>query len=325
MLGPVLSVLPMFIEALKRAKTADVIVCQYHPHHFVPVIGVLVGKIVKRPVVARACDVYRDMGGSEGLVGKFVRVSNAFNESNIRHFSAFLVCCSDFRNILLSRKPDYSSKVNLLFNGFDSEDFQNLPSKQQVRKSLHVEANEKMVVFIGRFSGDEYGTEVLLKGFSILLNTFPKAILFLIGDKLSSNLTKTIELLGLERNVRVYGAMPHSEVVKFIVGSDVCIGPLMPTQTIPLKVIEYMACNKQIVTGRGSVSRDLGFKDDFIITNPTAKEISAAISKALLVRESKDRVCDTEVFDNFSWQNLSAELEHILFDTVKSHRDGLRV
>jgi glycosyltransferase involved in cell wall biosynthesis len=319
-LGPIISTIPMFIEGLRRGKNADIIVCQYHPHHFVPIVGVILSKIFKRPVVVRACDVYRNMGDTGGLVDSFVKGVNGLNEFFIRFFSDFLVCCSDFKAIVLARKPQYSKKVHLLFNGFDSDDFRNMPSKLEVRKSLGIFPDGKMVVFIGRFSGGEYGTEVLLKAFSLLLQTYPQAVLFLIGDKLSSTLSRTIETLNLKENIRVFGAMPHGDVVKFIVASDVCIGPLMPTQTIPLKVIEYMACNKPIVTGKGSVSRDMKPDENLIETIPTPIEISGALLAALSIKKSQCKNCNADVFKNFSWQSLSIELDQLLVRAIKSYR-----
>lgn len=325
LLGPIFSLLPVFIEGLRRGKNADVIVCQYHPHHFIPIVGIVLGRLLKRPVVARACDIYRNMGSNGGFVGSFVKVFNEFNESNIPRFSLFSVCCSDNRKILLNRRPQCSKNVILLYNGFNAKNFENLPSKAQVRKSLGLLPDDKMIVFVGRFSGDEYGTEVLLKAFSLLVITCPTAVLFLIGDTLSSKLSEAIDTLGLTNSIRVFGAIPQDQVAKFIVGADVCIGPLMPTHAIPLKVIEYIACNKPVVTGKGSVSEDLADEKRIVAINPTPHEIFAAISKALLTEESQNEAISIYVLERFSWQSLSIELERILVNAVKCYKNGFNV
>lgn len=319
-LGPLLSVFPMLLQGLKHGKKADVIVCQFHPHHLVTFTAVLLGKILKRPVVARACDIYRDMGvGTNSSMDRFVKVLNVFNESLIKNVAAFLICCSEYREVLLLRDQKYSRKIQLLFNGFDSSDFQNLPTADEVKASLGLTSKDKLVLFVGRFSGEEYGTEALLKAVALLLKKEPDVIFFLIGDSLPKNLTSLIDSLGIAEKVKVYGAMPHEDVVQFIVASDVCIGPLMPTQTIPLKVLEDMACNKTVVSGKGSISKDLNPEINYVLCSPTPEKISEAISKALHGQQSKKPYCDW-VQEKFSWQRLSDELERILVNVVNSPR-----
>jgi glycosyltransferase involved in cell wall biosynthesis len=320
MLAPVLCFFPIFLQGLKRGKNSDVIVCQFHPHHLVTFTAVLLGRILNRPVVARACDVYRNMGSSSNSsMERFVRVLNVFNESLIKRLSVFLICCSEYKEILLARNKSYYDKIQLLVNGFDLTDFHNLPSKDDVRKSLGLTSENKMILFVGRFSGEEYGAKVLLKAFALLLQKAPGAVLFLVGDVLSNDLLKLIDSLGITESVKVYGAMPHKDILQFIVGSDVCIGPLMATQTIPLKVLEYMVLNKPVVSGNGSISKDLNPETNFILCSPMPEEISEAIWKALC-DQRLNKSYGNSVPEKFSWQTVSEEMEQILSSVVKSSR-----
>jgi glycosyltransferase involved in cell wall biosynthesis len=102
-----------------------------------------------------------------------------------------------------------------------------------------------------------------------------------VGDELPVALQPVLDSLGIGENARVCGSMPHEDVAEFIVASDVCIGPLMATQAMPLKVLEYMTCGKPVVTGKGSITVDLDPESNFILTLPEPENVSEAFLKAL--------------------------------------------
>ena len=97
-LGPLFSIFYVFFAALNYGKHVDVILSQFHPHHLLCPIAVLLGKILRKPVVFRANDVYHEMG--LGFIVKFI---NTFNERFIKYAKAFLVVCSEHKGFLLSR------------------------------------------------------------------------------------------------------------------------------------------------------------------------------------------------------------------------------
>src|SRR3989442_2699312 len=74
--APILSVPFLFVKGLRAGKP-DVILCQYHPHHFVPLVGILLGKILHVPEVLRADDIQREMGIKIPL---YARITNLVNE-----------------------------------------------------------------------------------------------------------------------------------------------------------------------------------------------------------------------------------------------------
>lgn len=248
-------------------------------------------------------------------------VTNAFNESLIKYVQLFLVSCIDHKKILDARisKKRSANKIFTTSNGFDASDFSMLPTKADARKSLGVMPNEKILLFIGRFSGEEYGAKVLLEAFSILLREEPNAVLFLVGDKLPLSLQSFFNSLGIDKKTRIYGSIPHREIPKYIVASDVCIGPIMPTIAMPLKILEYMACGKPIVTGKGSVCVDLNPQLNFVESLPQPADLSQALLKVIrdpiLAETLSSRV--KELSGKLSWQNVAENLEALLKETAK--------
>jgi glycosyltransferase involved in cell wall biosynthesis len=323
-LGPLLAAFPMFFAGLRLGKKADVIVCQFHPHHFVMVVGVFLGRIFRIPVVVRACDISRSMGLKRlSLAEELVKVINTLNESLIRYTSAFLVATSDNLETLMLRigRRCPPGKVRLTSNGFDASDFRDLPTKEEARKSLGIEPRKKVLLFVGRFSGKEYGAKVLLKAFSLLVKKEPDSLLYLVGDELPVALQPVLDSLGIGENARVCGSMPHEDVAEFIVASDVCIGPLMATQAMPLKVLEYMTCGKPVVTGKGSITVDLDPESNFILTLPEPENVSEAFLKALTNNDLVQALGSSsrKIAGRLTWERIAEDLERVLTNAIRDY------
>ncbi|MCJ7634969.1 glycosyltransferase family 4 protein [Candidatus Bathyarchaeota archaeon] len=315
-LGPLLSSSFMFCAGLRLGKGADVIVSQHHPHTFLTPIAVFLGRILKVPVIIRADDVYREMG-----LDLIVKVGNTFNEYFIKYARTFLVVCSEQKEILLSRLNTASScPIFLSHNGVNLSEFGDVPKKEDARKTLGIQNEEKIVLFVGRYSGLEYGIEVVLEALPIILLKEPNTILILVGEELGPRLHSMINSLGISKNVRVYGSKTHKEIVRFIVSSDLCIGTFTETMTIPLKVLEYMACGKPVVTGVKSLSKDLLFDESNFLIVPTRPEsVSEAAIKVLQNEEYARKLGSNgkRLVSKFTWDNVGADLERLLVKTLE--------
>jgi len=315
-LAPFLSSFFLFFMGLRAGRDTDVIICQFHPHHFVFVVALLVGRIFRIPVVARANDIYREMGVKNlGFMDRLISVVNAFNEHFIKHANAFLVVNSESKGILASRLGKNASNchVGLSYNGVAQSLLKDAPNKEEARKLLGIEPEEKVLLFVGRFSGEEYGIEVLLEAMPNILIRVPNSVLILVGDKMTSHQQKLVNSLKISKNIRVYDPQPHKQIIKFIMAADLCIGPLMPTLAIPQKVLEYMMCNKPVVTGIKSISRDID-PNFFLVIHPNPKFVANAIIEVLQNGEYARRLGSNgkRVAGKFTWENVGAELERLL-------------
>jgi len=164
-----------FLSGLELAKKCDVILCQYHPHHFTALIGLLLGKIFRKPVVVRANDIYREMGVEDKTLHQKLNryrklIINTFNESFIRFADAFLVTCRENKEILESRKG-HLENVSYSFNGVDPSEFSSLNVKD-AKKNLNFTEGRTIILFTGRFSGPEYKIDVLLRSFELFREKF---------------------------------------------------------------------------------------------------------------------------------------------------------
>ncbi len=319
-LAPFLSPFFLFFKGLRVGRDSDIIFCQFHPHHFVFVTALLIGKIFGIPVVARANDVYRKM--DKGFRYKWlIKIINVFNEYFIKYAEAFLVICSENKDILLSRLGKNASNchISLSYNGVNQSMFNEYSNQEEAKKILNI-TQEKVILFIGRYSGSEYGIDVLLEALPFILLKHPKTLLILVGDEMISHQKELVNSLGISKNIRVYGSRPHKEIVKFIVAADICIGPLTPTLAIPQKILEYMACGKPVVTGIKSVSRDLNPNVNFLVVSPEPIFVAESIIK-ILENEEYSKILSSNgktIAKRFTWEKIGAELERLLLKTLEA-------
>lgn len=318
-IASVLTFFYLFIKGLQLGRDVDIIFCQFQPHHFVFVVGFLLGKILRKPVVARADDVSREMGEDPRYLSTITRkrrqIFNIFNEFFIKYVNSFLVVCSEHREILEARLGKLNN-IQLSYNGVNPDECIKACG-EELRQYLNIESNKRVILFIGRFSGPEYRIEILFEAFSIIQTAIPNSLLLLIGDVLPKKLVKKLE--NNTNNIRIIGPTIRSEIMKYVSIADVCIGPLGVTRTIPLKVLEYMACEKPIVTGLGSVSKDVAVNGyNCLCVAPEPHYVAEAIVQ-ILKNEDVARFLSVNARNTalkYSWDHIALDILTILKENI---------
>ena len=306
----------LLMRGIRLGRGADVVVCQFQPNHFTFLTGLMIGKILGLPVVARANDVYREfdvpgMGPLYSLNEARKRMYGTLSEAFVECSDAFLVVCEENRNILESRRGRLNN-VGLSYNGVDLDEI-SVPERSQSRRMLGVDPEAKVILFVGRSSGPEYRIEVLIEAFPLIKQTEPNAILLLVGDETPPSLRGSSYLTA--GSIRVKGAASRDEIKLYLSAADVCVGPLGGTRAIPLKVLEYMAAGRPVVTGVDSVSQEVAV-DDFncLCVAPDAGHVAEGIIKVMKDSGYRNRIVENakKTAYKFSWDSTVGELEKTL-------------
>lgn len=322
-LAPFISPFFLFLRGLVVGKNSDIIICQFHPHHFTFIIAFFLGKIFRIPVVARANDIHRKMGIENRPFLQKVNIYrrtifNTLNESFVKYANSFLVVCSENKEILESRLGRLKN-LRISYNGVDPNEFKGI-SEKDAREYLNIGLKDNVILFTGRFSGPEYRIDILLKAFKIIQEDIPNSLLILVGDRLPRAIRR--EFITDSKRMKIIGPVTRSEIKKYLAASDICIGPLGSTRAIPLKVLEYMVCGKPIVTGINSVSRDVAV-DGFncICTPPEPQAVAEAILKVLENVEYAQYLGTNAIRTayDFTWDKIVQDLEEILLEAINNH------
>lgn len=146
--------------------------------------------------------------------------------------------------------------------------------------------------------------------------------MLVVGDEGSFRETVSkVKALDLNKQVHFSGAVNYSEVPNLISMMDVCTIPFIRNEVthnaVPVKLFEYMACEKQVISSdlRG-VREAVG---DMIFYADTSKEISYCLN-ALINDGIPEELCKknrTLVCEKYSWKITSEKIEKMLEETVE--------
>jgi glycosyltransferase involved in cell wall biosynthesis len=142
-----------------------------------------------------------------------------------------------------------SSKIQVIPNGVNLEDFRPRPGSRDLRKKMGLE-NNVVIGFVGWFRR-WHGLEVLLEAFHESNLSARGVKVLLIGDgPVMPVLKEYVEKAKLEENVQFTGPLRHSDVPEYLDLIDIAVQPTAVEYCSPMKILEYMALGKCIVAPR---------------------------------------------------------------------------
>jgi glycosyltransferase involved in cell wall biosynthesis len=224
------------IAALRLARTTRPGVI--HAHWFVPqgIVAVLVGRILRIPVVitAHGGDVY-------GLRG---RLLDALRRALASRCEAVTVVSRDMATKLPEATSRRGEPPRVMPMGVDTQRFS--------AKRERVENSDQTLLFVGRLAKKK-GVEYLIHAFPDILARHPDARLVVVGDGPCRGELETLSSqLGLADRIRFAGAQPPAELPRFYAGSRVFVGPSVvarggDTESFGLVFVEAMAADCPVV------------------------------------------------------------------------------
>lgn len=114
------------------------------------------------------------------------------------------------------------SKLIVLSPPFDTDEFQVLPERGAFRKELGIEADEPVIMFLGRINHIK-GNDFLIKGFAHMLKDCPDARLVLIGsdDGHMDDCKRIASELGVSDRVMFPGFLAGNKKLSALVDADI--------------------------------------------------------------------------------------------------------
>ncbi len=299
---------------LHLAKEVDVVIGQSHPHHSLALGAVLLGKIVGRPVGLRLEDWRRWMFGSRPTFRTRVEFLEAGPVSALNEWAAahadllWPVSVEAVRSF--SEDNASGPRVSAVNNGVDLEAIQALPGRSALRQRLALPAPARIIVYVGRFSGSEYLVSTLLDAFESVRRSFTEALLVLVGDELDEPSRRRHADAIRSGALRVVGPVPQTTALEYTAAADVAVGPLGPTATTPLKVLEALAVKTPVLLGRGSTGPELRELEPWLtFVEPRSAALAQALTTGLASSSfgfAKDAAPDVS---RFGWDAVTTEVE----------------
>jgi len=224
-----------------------------------------------------------------------------------------------------------NAKVTIVDAGVDLEKFRpDRPQGAGVRTRLGLGESQLLVGYVGTFQ-PWHGLDCLMVAARTLARELPQLRLLLVGPY-SGSVRETAKSLEVDGICMFAGPVPYDGVPAYVNACDVMVAPYDPSRSplrasrgigSPLKVLEYMACAKPVVTtDLEPTNRIRDISNAALLVQPgDAVALADALRTLLLDRgkaELMGQIGRTLVERGYSWREFAARLHEILQDVATS-------
>jgi glycosyltransferase involved in cell wall biosynthesis len=230
----------------------------YERHAYFMFMGVLLGKLLKRPVVLEVNEL-SGFARARGLImERLARRIDTWMFSKADH----VLCVSGVLAHETRLRGARSERVHVLPNAIDPIRFRSSGPGESLRARLGLEGSI-VIGHVGLFYRWDR-LDVLIEIAKSIRDGHPKLKILLVGDGPEmENLRQTAFRLGMEREVIFSGPVSREDVPAHIDAMDICVLPDSNAFGSPIALFEFMAMGKVCVVP------DLGPMRDVIDDNVT--------------------------------------------------------
>jgi len=198
-------------------------------------------------------------------------------------------------------------RVSLITNGVELELFMSAnPAPEMLEKDKIV------LAYAGNFARYQ-GIEVMLAALRNLKESNPGITLNLISDNALDKYWDLIEELQIETNIK-HISTPFSELPQHLANADILINPRFVSAGYPLKLLNYMAAGKPIVTLVGTSHEIIHGETGWIVQGSDPLDLANGIQYLIDNPELREQLginARQYVKDNFMWKEKALQIERI--------------
>jgi glycosyltransferase involved in cell wall biosynthesis len=242
-----------------------------YERRFSPKVGYSLNKLLKIPLAVEINglkDRERQLSpGGEISNPRFKNLRRKLWNHFFKSASSVVVVSDGLKKGLSEEYGIPAQKISVIYNGANTEIFKPL-DKGQCQNDLGLDPDYQYVGFIGNLAPWQ-GVEQLVSITPAICKSLPNTKVVIVGEgMMGEKLRKLAHDLGVKDNIIFTGFVPYKKVPTYINAFDVCAAPFNAIERnvkysfSAIKLYEYMACGKAVVTtdvcGIKDELRDLG-------------------------------------------------------------------
>ncbi|KAF5430850.1 Glycosyltransferase involved in cell wall bisynthesis [Candidatus Methanophagaceae archaeon] len=151
----------------------------------------------------------------------------------------------------------------------------------------------------------------------------PNLKLIIVGEgDAFEDLKQICEDYDLVGQLILTGKQPYEKIPEFIAAADICLLPAYPNETImqdivPIKLYEYMAMGKPVITTRlPGVMTEFGCDNGVIYVDTPEDVLKEAIVLVKNERAKEEGIEARRFVETYSWDSITDEFERVLEDVI---------
>jgi len=211
-----------------------------HAYWVVPggLIGLIVGRLTRRPVVATAA-------GSDLTTAPEYRLARLLTTLTLKNLDRVLPVSTAMKKIAMKLGLP-GDKATVIHGpvGIDTGDL-----KETAKQQPFTEKYGRTLVYVGNLTAPKRA-ETIIRAMQKVREMYADCRLVLIGEgSLLPSLEALADELGLKKHVNFLGALPHEEVLKMLQGADVFVH-CSDHEGLGMAIMEAMGAGLPVVASR---------------------------------------------------------------------------
>ncbi len=300
-----------FLKPLKQ--NLDIVHC-HGPAPFMDFASILYKKVKKAPLVV----TYHAEPSAYGY-GSIIRRTGFQlyrRMVSILLSQADLIISPSEYFIEESRLKDYRSKVVVIPNGINLENFEIKESKEEARKRLNLPLDRRLLLFINALLPQK-GPDILVKSMRKVIKRVPKAYLILVGK---GEMRKELEDMaireGIRGHVKFTGFIEEKEKPFYYKASDIFVLPSTRRhESFGIVNLEAMASGVPIVASRiGGVPDVVKHRENGLLVPPKDPDALAETLIYLLENEDLRKRMGEKgkaIVKSYTWEKVAERTEKV--------------
>jgi glycosyltransferase involved in cell wall biosynthesis len=211
-------------------------------------------------------------------------------------------------------------KVHVIENGANTDLFKPI-AKSEACKRLNLSDDKKYVCFVG-YLAPWQGIKSLIQAIPLIIKEMPIYFLIVGTGPLYNELNDLSIELSVDEYVVFTNLVPYENVPLYINSSDVCVAPFIKARNeriglSPLKIYEYMSCNKPVICSRIPNLEFIEEQNAGILFEPeNIYNLAESIMSFFNERQNYDNLSSREyILKNNSWMEISKRIMMILVNS----------
>jgi len=217
-------------------------------------------------------------------------------------------------------------KIKVVGNGVDTKMFFPIGDKTiiaQWKEKFGIKKEEIIILFVGNLARWQ-GVDILIEAGFELLERNKKLKFLIVGDgPVKNNLMKKVSQFKKEEHFIFTGMVNYFEIPNLINIADICVLPKIPLKSgySPIKLYEYMACGKPIISSKVGGLEFIEKENIGRIVDPgDSKSLAEGIMdliKNIDKREEMGQRAFKIAMEKFDWKFKIVEIENIMKEMIR--------